>query len=136
LSTNIHHLTLDRIKELHEDAMGEEGPSLLRYESGLESVLFNIVFAGDQANADIYSQATKLCEGISQRQPYLTGNKRTAVKVTIEFFKINGYSVESNATEIMCWLEEIASGQRGDERNQIISEFEDWLRKVVVRVKP
>jgi prophage maintenance system killer protein len=49
--------------------------------------------------ADLALQASVLAHGIAQAQPFVDGNKRTALAAMLTFLEINGYSAEATDRE-------------------------------------
>ena len=61
------------------------------------------------ANADLAEQAASLLWGIAQNQPFIDGNKRTALVVTLTFLELNGYVVELTEDELFELMYQVAA---------------------------
>ena len=82
----------------------------LRDEGRLQSAMARPQHAARYANADLAEQAATLLWGIAENQPFIDGNKRTALVVTLTFLELNGYTVELSQDEIVDLMFEIAAG--------------------------
>ena len=60
------------------------------------------------ANADIAEQAAFLLCGIAENQPFIDGNKRTALVVTLTFLELNGYLVDLTEEELFELMYQVA----------------------------
>jgi death on curing protein len=49
-------------------------------------------------------QAAVLAHGIAETQPFLDGNKRTALVAMLTFLEINGYRVQATDRELADWI--------------------------------
>ena len=54
--------------------------------------------------ADLALQATVLAHGIAETQPFVDGNKRTALVSMLTFLEINGYPVNASDRELADWI--------------------------------
>lgn len=66
--------------------------------------------AAHYAGADLAEQAASLLWGIAENQPFLDGNKRTALVVTLTFLELNGYVVDLSEDERVDLVTEVAAG--------------------------
>ena len=71
-----------------EGAQGE-----LRDEGLLESALARPKNAAHYSDADLAEQAANLLWGIAENQPFVDGNKRLALVLTLTFLELNGFAV-------------------------------------------
>lgn len=71
--------------------------------------------AAHYASADLATQAATLLWGIAEHQPFVDGNKRTALVVTLTFLALNGYVVALSEDERVELMFEIADGLGVDE---------------------
>ncbi|SRR6266498_2110964 len=55
-------------------------------------------------SADIALQAAVLAHGIAEGQPFIDGNKRTALVSMLGFLAINSHTVSSTEEELFNWL--------------------------------
>ena len=54
--------------------------------------------------ADIASQAAALAHGIAETQPFIDGNKRTALAAMLTFIAVNGYDLLASQEERADWI--------------------------------
>jgi len=66
--------------------------------------------AAQYADADLAEQAATLLWGIAENQPFVDGNKRVALVVTLTFLELNGYRIELSEDERVELMFEIAEG--------------------------
>lgn len=86
--------------------------------------------AAHYANADLIRQTTVLAIGISQNQPFVDGNKRTAYAVADSFLRVNGYFYDGDPIEFARQLEAVA--EQTDSLDAATDRFEAWLRENTV----
>lgn len=82
----------------------------LREEGLLESALARPIHAAHYANADLAEQAATLLWGIAENQPFVDGNKRIALVVTLTFLEVNGYVLDMSEDERVRLMFEVADG--------------------------
>jgi death-on-curing protein len=89
-------LSVEDVLALHSDQLrlfgGADG---LRDPAALESAVATpaATFAGGFLHRDIFHMAAAYAFHISQNQPFLDGNKRTALNAGLVFLDINGWLV-------------------------------------------
>ena len=88
----------------------EAAVSELRDVGLLQSAMARPRHAAQYAEADIAEQAATLLWGIAQNQPFVDGNKRTALVVTLTFLELNGYRLDFSQDQLADLLFEIADG--------------------------
>ena len=71
-------------------------------------------------NADIALQAAALADGIAETQPFIEGNKRTALAALLTFVAINGYELSATQNERASWILRLSSGLTVDALAQLI----------------
>ncbi len=71
-------------------------------------------------NADIASQAAALAHGIAETQPFIEGNKRTALAALLTFLAVNGYELNASQDERADWILRLSAGLSIDELGQLI----------------
>jgi len=98
----------------------------LRDRRGLESALNRGRNAAYYEGADIIRQAALIAVGVAQTQPYLDGNKRTAVHICNVFLLANNITIIDEDFEIHEQL--IAVAESGVPRPIAEDRFEAWLR--------
>ena len=90
----IHKIVIERSPFPNED------PNVLNSDL-LESAVNGVrqTFAGQLLNSTIYDQAAAYLFSLSNSHAFVNGNKRTALRVTIDFLKINGYKITLSKEE-------------------------------------
>jgi death-on-curing protein len=76
----------------------------------LESALARPRHAALYEDADLAAQAATLVWGLTENQPFIDGNKRTALVVGLTFLRVNGYSLEMSEDQRYQLMIDIASG--------------------------
>ncbi len=71
-------------------------------------------------NADIASQAAALAHGIAESQPFVEGNKRTALAALLTFIAVNGYDLLASQEERADWILRLSSGLTIDQLAELI----------------
>lgn len=128
------YLTVSDIIEAHAQIMESMGltPEPLRSLDLLESAAMKPQAAAYYANADIAEQAALIAVGISQNQPFLDGNKRTAYTAMRMFLTINHFRIEAPRLEIARQLEAVA--EREGSLDEATALFAAWLQeRIAVR---
>lgn len=125
----IIYLEVAEVIELHHRVMERTGVGSqgIRSQNELESALAKPQMAAHYADADIVRQATVLAVGISQNQPFVDGNKRTAYAVSDSFLRANGQPYEGDPIEFAKQLEAVA--ERTGSLDEATDAFEQWLRE-------
>lgn len=133
MSEQVRYLGVNRIIRLHQRIMTRMGASEapLRSRALLESAILRPQHIAFYQGADIAEQATVLAVGISQNQPFLDGNKRTAFVAMEAFLELNGIVINAAPLEIAQQLVRVA--ERADDRDTATDEFAAWLRE---RLRP
>lgn len=108
------------------EGMGER-PSPLRDEGLLESAITRPQMAAYYEDADVVRQAALLAVGISQNQPFIDGNKRTAYMAAVTFLRVNGCPFTGEPLDLARELETVAT--RTDSLDAATARFEAWLRE-------
>ncbi len=126
------YLTVPEIIEAHAQIMERMGsaPEPLRSMDLLESAAMKPQAAAYYAGADNAEQAALLAVGISQNQPFLDGNKRTAFTAMRIFLAINHVRIEAPGLEIAKQLEAVA--ERDGSLGEATLQFAAWLRERTV----
>jgi death-on-curing protein len=133
VESDITYLTVDEVKRIHVRAMSSMGWSEapLRSEGELASAVARPQHAAYYGGADLAYQAVTLCVGISQNQPFVDGNKRTAMAAMRVFLELNGYAITAEPLSIALHIEAVAD--RHGTLDAAIDEFAAWLRE---RLRP
>jgi death-on-curing protein len=134
MTPNLRYLTVPEVIALHTLIMEDTGHATapLRSAGLLESAVARPQNLAYYEDADLADQATSLGIGISQNQPFLDGNKRTAYVVMLTFLETNGFTVEAAPLDIAEHLVGVA--ERADDRDAASDEFAAWLRERLKRI--
>ncbi len=125
---DIRYLSVADIMALHVEMMEGMGerPSAVRDIGLLESAVLKPQMAAFYEDADLVRQAALLAIGISQNQPYVDGNKRTAYIAALVVLRVNGRPFTGDHLALAQQLEVVAT--RTESRDAASCRFEDWLR--------
>lgn len=109
----------------HDRQLAEHGGMTgIRNEDGLESALAraqNLFFYGD-SQVDVAAMAAAYGYGIASNHPFIDGNKRTALVVSMTFAELNGFSVTASETEAYSVFLGLAAGEVSED------ELAVWFR--------
>lgn len=130
----IVYLEIAEVIEIHQQFMEWTGTRSqgIRAQDELESALARPQMAAFYEHADVIRQATVLAIGISQNQPFVDGNKRTAFAVTDIFLDLNGLRYEDDPIAFARQLEAVA--ERSGSLDDATDTFERWLRDNTVEL--
>ena len=107
------YLTLPDVLDLYAliiEATALEGADQLRNRDGLQSALARPETYAHYQSADLALQATVLAHGIAEGQPFIDGNKRTALVAMLTFLEINGLRVAVSDPELADWIISFSAG--------------------------
>jgi death on curing protein len=123
----VNYLSTADVIAIHEAIMELTGSDFapLRDEGLLDSAVMKPQTAAYYEGADLTHQAALLAVGISQNQPFVDGNKRTAYAALDTFLKINGQQYDGDPIELSKQLEHVA--ERTGSLQQATDEFTSWL---------
>lgn len=89
-------ITRERVEAIHRRSLEEHGgQDGIRNEHGLESALaqpLNVHFYGQ---GDVYDMAAAYAYHLAENQPFIDGNKRTAIATTLLFLEGNHIATTS-----------------------------------------
>ena len=127
------YLTVPEVIEIHAQMMEsmDTNPAPLRSEDLLQSAVMRPQAVAYYGGADLVEQAANLAIGISQNQPFLDGNKRTAFVAMLTFLDINGFEIRAGSVDVARQL--VAVAEREGSLEDATSAFAMWLRE---RVQP
>jgi death on curing protein len=123
------YLSVADVLALHAEAMALDGarPAALRGggEALLESAVMKPRMAAHYEAASLIRQASLLTVGISQNQPFLDGNKRTAYLAALVFLDVNGLALDDSDEAFAHQLIRVA--ERTESLDSALDTFEAWL---------
>ncbi len=105
---------------------GTEG---LRDEGLLLSALArpqNLNAYGEQV--DLAALAASYAYGIAKNHPFLDGNKRTALVVSVAFLNLNGFDFDAEPSETYRVFYDLAQGSVSE------NELADWYRAIIYQI--
>lgn len=125
----VRYLAPAEVIALHRQVMTGMGwsPAPLRSEALLESAVQRAQAAAYYGGADLVEQSCVLALGISQNQPFLDGNKRTALYSLIVFLRANGLDYTGDRFDIADQL--VAVAERADSLEEATARFAAWVRE-------
>lgn len=89
-------LDIDDVLDLHADQIDEFGGIHgIRDQGLLESAVMTpqATFGGEYLHRDLFEMAAAYAFHIAENQPFLDGNKRTALASALVFLRLNGHSI-------------------------------------------
>lgn len=126
------YLTVEQVIALHKRVMEAMGwhAAPLRSEHLLASAVQRAQAAAFYGGADLVAQACVLAVGISQNQPFLDGNKRTATHCLVVFLDINGIDYIAGEFELADQV--LATAEREGSLEEATLKFAARLRERTV----
>ena len=106
----------------------QEAADQLRSRDALEGALARPRWYAQYGEADLAHQAALLAHGIAETQPFIEGNKRTALAVLRAFLLVNGYQVTASQSERMSWMIRLSAGAS-------VEELADQIRACLVPIE-
>ena len=82
----------------------------LRSRDALEGALGRPASYAHYQEADLAMQAAVLAHGIAETQPFVDGNKRTALIAMLTFIELNGNKLSATDAELAAWIISFSSG--------------------------
>jgi death on curing protein len=101
--TEFDFLTLDDVLLIHEQQLERYGGSPgIRDRGLLESAIAQpqAGFGGKYVHESVFEMAAAYAFHIAENQPFVDGNKRTALASALVFLDFNGYEIEDPAEEL------------------------------------
>jgi death-on-curing protein len=121
-------MTRARVETFHRRSLEEHGgQDGIRNEHGLESALaqpMNVYFYGQ---GDLYDIAAAYAYHLAENQPFIDGNKRTAVVTTLMFLEGNGIST-SGITNLQLYDAMIAIAEKRLDKTGLAAVFRGQLK--------
>lgn len=112
------YLRFDDVLELYAAIVGgtvSEAADQLRSRDGLEGALGRPATYAHYEGADLALQAAVIAHGIAEGQPFIDGNKRTALIAMLTFLEINGFRVRASDPELADWIIGLSAGGTPDQ---------------------
>lgn len=109
---NIQYLDLEHVIAIHDTLIEELGGSLgIRDQGLLESAISQAQqsFGGYELYPTLFDKSASYAFFISENQPFIDGNKRTAVSSAGVFLDINGYVLDCPSGELYAMMMKLAN---------------------------
>lgn len=122
----IQYLSIEHVVGIHDVLIQEFGGSFgLRDPGLLESSVLQAQqsFGGEDLYPSLFDKAATYAFSISENQPFLDGNKRTAASAAAIFLEINGYEVDCPQGQIYETMMQLANKQLTR------AQLSDWFKK-------
>lgn len=107
------YLSITQAIECYAEQFGcslKQAADQIRNRDGLLSALARPEFYSFYQEADLAMQAAVLAHGVAETQPFLEGNKRTALCLMLSLLALNGYGVSASQYERMQWMVDLSNG--------------------------
>lgn len=115
----------------HQMLLAEFGGSPGRRDEGLlDSALARPRNLRAYESADVVNLAAAYAVGIVRNHPFVDGNKRTGFMAAYIFLERNGMQLIATEAEATAVVRSLAAGEIAE------SEFSEWLRRSVRKVRP
>jgi len=89
-------ITRERVDVLHQRSLEEHGgQDGIRNEHGLESALAQPMNMLVYGQGDLFDLAAAYAYHLAENQPFIDGNKRTAITTALAFLELNGISTSA-----------------------------------------
>lgn len=105
----------------------------LRDAAALEAAVARPRMATFYEERDLVDQGVLLLPGLSLAHPFVDGNKRVALLVTLTSWEMNGLTLRGNARELAEQI--VAFIAAPDDRSERLSRLEAWARAHLVSVR-
>ena len=73
-------------------------------------------WSGTALYPDIFDKASQLCYGLIENHPFLDGNKRTGVHLTLLFLQLNGENLSYSQKDLSEFGWAVASGKKSKDQ--------------------
>lgn len=118
------YLVVDDVIDLHAQLFGltvQQAADRLRSRPVLEGAVERPHHHAHYAGADLADQAAFLAHGIAEGQPFIDGNKRTALLAMLLFLSANGSAVSVTQAELADQILRLSKGLSPE-------DFGAWIR--------
>lgn len=119
------YLILDDVLEIYSaiiDSTATQAADHLRSREALEGALARPAHYAHYQQADIALQAAVLAHGVAETQPFIDGNKRTALVSMLAFLEVNGYVVRASDPELADWIISLSRGTTPEDLAQTLRD--------------
>lgn len=122
-------LTLEDVEQIHADSLEAWGGSPgLRDRGLLESAVYTpqAGFGGEYLHKTLYDMAAAYAFHIAENQPFVDGNKRTALGAALAFLGANGVMVQDPGQRLYQAM--MAVSAKAMSKTDLAGVFEDLVR--------
>lgn len=124
-------LTVSEVLDLHSDQIREFGGSAgIRDKGLLESAVAqpSTTYDGEYLHNGLFEMAAAYAFHIAENQPFLDGNKRTALNAAIVFLGLNGFDVVDDEGTLYAAMIGLSTGEWSKRRMAALLErlSEQW----------
>jgi death-on-curing protein len=116
--TEPEFLDVDDVLAIHDEALAAFGGSAGVRDAGLLAsavAMPQASFGGELLHEDLFAMAAAYAFHLAQNQPFVDGNKRTAILAAIVFLDINGVEIPEATDELYDAMIGIAERRLGKE---------------------
>jgi death-on-curing protein len=110
---SIEFLTVEEVESFHDDQLERHGGLAgVRDRAGLESAVATVqsTFGGQFLHGTVFEMAAAYAFHLSENQPFVDGNKRTALNAAVVFLGLNGWDVDEPDEKLYAGMLGISSG--------------------------
>lgn len=122
----IVYLTVEMVLDVYAAVIGcpaEQAPDYLRAPDVLASAVAKPENWAYYQGADVALQAAVLGYGIAEGQPFVDGNKRTALAAMRTFLRLNGYQFIAPPLLRARWMLDLSQGLTPDDLAERIRQY-------------
>lgn len=120
----MNRLTEEQVLAIHTQLIAETGGEDGVRDSGLLDSALMLpfqTFEGQELYSSIHQKAAQLCHSLITNHPFVDGNKRAGVHLTLVFLVINGVELQYTQPELVSLGLDTAQGKLGAQ------EILDWI---------
>ena len=120
----MNRLTEEQVLAIHTQLIAETGGEDGVRDSGLLDSALMLpfqTFEGQELYSSIHQKAAQLCHSLITNHPFVDGNKRAGVHLTLVFLVINGVELQYTQPELVSLGLDTAQGKFGAQ------EILDWI---------
>jgi death-on-curing protein len=127
----IQYLTAENIVQVYAaifHCSDQQARDQVRDWNALEGAVARPASYAFYQDADLALQAAVLAHGVAETQPFVEGNKRTALEAMRTFLRLNGYQVIAPPLMRARWIIELSSGGSLEDLAEKIRSYSELIR--------
>lgn len=114
----------ESVLAIHADQLARHGGAPgIRDEARLDASLARPRQQLAYGRPSLFELAAAYAWGIANDHPFADGNKRTAFAVAATLLRLNGYTLEASAAEVVAVMVQLSAGQSSE------AEMASWLQQ-------